>query len=190
MIRFAPIPSVHRPGFGIMVRKERIVALTSDQLLAELDALGIRTKTVEHPPLRTVEDSKRMRGDLPGGHVKNLFPRDKRERFWLLVTLEDQHVNLKAVAQHLAAGRFSFANEQQLDRYLGIAPGAVSPLAAINDIERAVTVVIDAALLRVDPVNLHPLRNDRTTALAPRDLVRFLESCGHPPRVLALAEFE
>jgi Ala-tRNA(Pro) deacylase len=171
-----------------MVRKERFVTLTSDQLFAQLDTLGIITKTVEHPPLRTVEDSKRLRGDLPGGHVKNLFLRDKHERFWLLVTLEDQHVNLKAVARHLAAGRFSFANEQQLDRYLGIAPGAVSPLAAINDADGAVTVVIDDALLRVDPVNLHPLRNDRTTALAPRDLVRFLESCGHPPRIVSLAD--
>ncbi|MEJ0071497.1 MAG: prolyl-tRNA synthetase associated domain-containing protein [Pseudomonadota bacterium] len=161
---------------------------TSDQLLAQLDALGIASTTVTHPPLRTVEDSKRLRGDLPGGHVKNLFLRDKHNRFWLLVTLEDQHVNLKAVAKHLGAGRFSFANEQQLDQHLGIAPGAVSPFAAINDSAGAVTVVIDDALLQVDPVNLHPLRNDRTTAIAPRDLLRFLESCGHAPRVVALGD--
>jgi Ala-tRNA(Pro) deacylase len=184
------IPSARGPSRGIIVRKEGPVALTSDQLLARLDALGIVTRTVAHPPLRTVEDSKRMRGDLPGGHVKNLFLRDKHARFWLVVTLEDQRVNLKALADQLAAGRFSFANEQQLDRYLGIAPGAVSPLAAINDTEGAVTVVLDDALLRVDPVNLHPLRNDRTTALAPRELVRFLEDCRHPPRFLALADIE
>jgi Ala-tRNA(Pro) deacylase len=165
------------------------VPQTSDQLLAQLDALGIASTTVTHPPLRTVEDSKRLRGDLPGGHVKNLFLRDKRDRLWLLVTLEDQHVNLKAVAKHLDAGRFSFANAQQLDQHLGIAPGAVSPLAVINDAAGAVTVVIDDALLRVDPVNLHPLRNDRTTAIAPRDLLRFLESCGHAPRIVALDQF-
>jgi Ala-tRNA(Pro) deacylase len=162
---------------------------TSDQLLAQLDALGIGTTTVTHPPLRTVEDSKRLRGDLPGGHVKNLFLRDKHNRFWLLVTLEDQHVNLKAIAKHLEVGRFSFANEQQLEQHLGIAPGAVSPLAAINDSAGAVTVVIDDALLQVEPINLHPLRNDRTTAIAPRDLLRFLESCGHTARVVALAQF-
>lgn len=160
--------------------------LTSDELLSRLEALGIASTTVDHPPLRTVEESKRLRGDLPGGHVKNLFLRDKRSRFWLLTTLEDRAVDLKAVAKKLDAGRFSFANEAQLLQYLGITPGAVSPLAAINDEDGAVTVVLDATLLEHDPLNLHPLRNDRTTAIASKDLVRFLESCGHAPQVMAL----
>src|SRR5260221_13967299 len=141
--------------------------MNSDALLARLDELSIRSTTVDHPPLRTVEDSKRLRGDLPGAHVKNLFLRDKHKRFWLLVTLEDRQVDLKAMARVLEAGRFSFANETQLGELLGIAPGAVSPLAAINDVDGAVTVVIDDALLQIDPINLHPLRNDRTTTIAP-----------------------
>ena len=87
-------------------------------------------------------------------------------------------------------GRFSFANETQLDAMLGIKPGAVSPFAVINDSDGAVTTVIDAALLEIAPLNLHPLRNDRTTAIAATDLVRFLESCGHAPRVMALARAE
>lgn len=161
--------------------------LTSDELLAKLAALAIATSTVSHPPLRTVEDAKRLRGDLEGGHVKNLFVRDKRQRFWLLVALEDSAIDLKAVAKRLDAGRFSFANEQQLGELLGIAAGAVSPFAVINDTNRAVEVVLDAALLAIDPLNLHPLRNDRTTSIAPRDLLRFLEACGHAPRILALA---
>jgi Ala-tRNA(Pro) deacylase len=163
------------------------VPLTSDALLARLDSLGIASSTVDHPPLRTVEESKRLRGDLPGGHIKNLFLRDKRSRFWLLTTLEDRSIDLKAVAKQLDAGRFSFANEQQLLEHLGITPGAVSPFAAINDDAGAVTVVLDEALLAHDPLNLHPLRNDRTTAIAAKDLVRFLEACDHAPRVLALA---
>ncbi|HUA54339.1 MAG TPA: hypothetical protein VMB81_19340, partial [Candidatus Sulfotelmatobacter sp.] len=65
------------------------MTFTSDELLAELARLGIATTTVSHPPLRTVEDSKRLRGDLAGGHIKNLFLRDKRQRFWLVVALED-----------------------------------------------------------------------------------------------------
>lgn len=162
------------------------MALTSDELLARLDSLDIVTRTVSHPPLRTVEESKRLRGDLPGGHIKNLFLRDKRNRFWLVTALEDASVDLKATAKQLDAGRFSFANEQQLADKLGIAPGAVSPFAVINDADNAVTVVLDAALLEHDPLNLHPLRNDRTTAIATKDLVRFLEECGHAPQVVAL----
>ncbi len=160
--------------------------LTSDELLAALAERGIATTTVSHPPLRTVAEAKRLRGELPGGHVKNLFLRDKRQRFWLVVALEDRAIDLKVLAKSLDAGRFSFANEQQLGERLGIVPGAVSPLAVINDDAGAVTVVLDQAMLEVSPLNIHPLRNDLTTAIAPRDLVRFLESCGHAPRIMAL----
>ena len=158
--------------------------LSSDELLAHLESLGIAAKTVSHPPLHTVEESKRLRGELPGGHVKNLFLRDKRGRHWLLTTLEDTRVDLKDMAQRLEAGKFSFANQTALAELLGIAPGAVSPLAAINDTGRRVTVVLDEALLAHDPLNVHPLRNDRTTALAASDLLRFLSACGHAPKII------
>jgi Ala-tRNA(Pro) deacylase len=164
--------------------KDDFMALTSDELLARLASLGIPTTTHEHPPLHTVEEAKRLRGELPGGHVKNLFLRGKHDRYWLFTTLEDATVDLKALGRQLDAGRFSFGTAAALEQFLGILPGAVSPLAAVNDSAGNVTVVLDEALLAVEPINLHPLRNDRTTALAPRDLVRFLETCGHPPRVV------
>lgn len=164
------------------------MALTSDELLARLASLGIPATTHTHPALYTVEDSKRLRGELPGAHVKNLFLRDKRRRFWLLTTLEDVRVDLKAMAARLDAGKFSFANADELMRHLGITPGAVSPFAVINDTAGAVTVVLDQDLLAQDPLNLHPLRNDRTTAIAAADLPRFLESCGHTPMIFRFAE--
>jgi Ala-tRNA(Pro) deacylase len=162
--------------------------MTSDELLAHLATLGIAATTSTHPPLRTVEDSKRLRGALPGGHVKNLFLRDKRGRHWLLTALEDAKIDLKRMAQRLEAGKFSFANAEALKTMLGIEPGAVSPLAVINDRERQVTVVFDERMLAQDPLNVHPLRNDRTTTVAKADLLRFLEACGHPPLVLRFEE--
>ena len=162
--------------------------MTSDELLAYINSLGIDAQTSTHPPLMTVEDAKRLRGDLPGGHVKNLFLRDKFDRFWLLTTLEDTRVDLKRMAQRLEAGRFSFANADQLKALLGILPGAVSPLAVINDTERKVTMVVDEAMLAHDPLNVHPLRNDRTTTMPTAGLLRFLEACGHAPLVWDFAE--
>jgi Ala-tRNA(Pro) deacylase len=162
--------------------------MTSDELLAHLESLAIKAKTSTHPPLRTVEDSKRLRGELPGGHVKNLFLRDKRGRHWLLTALEDARIDLKRMAQRLDAAKFSFANQEALKTMLGIEPGAVSPLAVINDTEGKVTVVLDEELLRRDPLNVHPLANDRTTTMATADLLRFLESTGHKPMVLRFEE--
>jgi Ala-tRNA(Pro) deacylase len=68
-----------------------------------------------------------------------------------------------------------------------VEPGSVTPFAAMNDREGAVRVVLDAAILGADVVHCHPLTNDRTLAIAPQDLVRFLEACGHAPATIDLA---
>ena len=73
------------------------MTVTSDQLLAFLDSLGVAASTVEHPPLHTVEESQALRGDIPGGHVKNLFVKDKKSRLFLLVLGEETPVDLKRV---------------------------------------------------------------------------------------------
>jgi Ala-tRNA(Pro) deacylase len=156
------------------------------ELLQRLAGLGIATRTVAHPPVFTVEEAKRLRGQLPGGHCKSLFLRNKKGGMWLVVTLEDRAVDLKGLGERLGAGRLSFGSPDRLMRHLGIIPGAVTPFAVVNDRERSVTVALDAALLRHDPLNFHPLRNDRTTAIAPADLVRFLDAEGHPPLILDL----
>lgn len=158
----------------------------SQQLMILLDQLGIATTTVEHPPLRTIEDSRRLRGNLKGGHAKSLFLKDKKGGYWLLAALEHTLIDLRVAAALLQAPRFSFANKEELDRILGIAPGAVSPFAAINDVDSRVCVVLDQRVLDASLLNCHPLRNDRTTTIATSDLLRFLEAVEHPPRIIHL----
>ena len=158
-------------------------------LFARLDELGRGHRTVEHPALYTVEQSRELRGDLPGAHIKNLFLRDKKRRMWLVTVLEDREMDLKALRQRIGAqGNLSFGNADLLMEHLGVIPGAVTPFAVINDRAGNVTMVLDKALLEIDPVNAHPLRNDRTTAIAPGDLARFLEAEGHAPMVLDFDE--
>lgn len=159
----------------------------SDALFRRLDALGIAHATHRHPPLYTVEDSKALRGSLPGGHCKNLFLKDKRDDLWLVVALEDTPIDLKKLAKRLGAGRLSFGKPELLMEVLGVIPGAVTPFALINDTERRVRVVLDAAMLRRDPLNYHPLVNDATTTIAAADFRRFVADCGHEPLVLDLA---
>lgn len=143
-------------------------------------------RTVTHPPVFTVEEARRHRSDLPGTHTKSLFLRDKKGAMWMVVCLEDRAVDLKDLAARIGAKHLSFGSPERLMRYLGVIPGAVSPFAVINDVERAVRVVLDDAVLAQDPVNLHPLDNAMTTAIAAADLVRFLEAEGHPPVGLSL----
>lgn len=162
--------------------------MDSPQLMALLDDLGIAHPTVEHPPLRTVEDSRRLRGNLAGGHVKNLFLKDKKGGYWLLAALEHTTVDLRVAATLLGAPRFSFAKAGDLAEILGIIPGAVSPLAVVNDPEGRVRVVLDQPLLEIPLLNFHPLRNDRTTTIASTDLLKFLEAVDHPPQMIHLPD--
>ena len=85
-----------------------------ETLLARLEALGIETHTVNHPPVFTVEQAKALRGELPGHHIKNLFLRNKKKAMWLVVCLEDRQIDLKALAAALDAGRFSFGSADRL----------------------------------------------------------------------------
>lgn len=164
--------------------------LTPQQLLDRLAELGIAARTVSHPPVFTVEEAKARRGDLPGGHIKNLFLRNKKEQMWLVVAAEDRPIDLKALGEKLGAGRLSFGSAERLMTYLGVAPGAVTPFALINDRVLRVKPVIDRALLAASPINCHPLTNDMTTALAPQDLLAFIRACGHEPELIDLGPIE
>ena len=164
----------------------RDMMTAADDLLAELARLGIAHETLRHPAVYTVEESLRVVGELPGGHIKNLFLRDKPGRMWILVMPAERTIELKQLAALLGTSRLSFASAARMARPLGVGAGAVTPFAVINDHEQAVTVVIDEELLSRDRVNLHPLENTATTGIAPAALIRFLEAVGHPPLLLAL----
>ncbi len=157
---------------------------TPDQLFAALDALGIKHTTTKHPPLFTVEQSQALRGQITGGHTKNLFLRDKKYELYLVVAEEDAEIDLKGLHRQLGAtGRFSFGAADLLREVLGVEPGAVTAFAPINDTEGRVTVVLDAALMQHDTINCHPLVNTMTTSISREDLLKFLRSTGHEPRI-------
>jgi Ala-tRNA(Pro) deacylase len=160
-----------------------------EDLLAYLTALSIETRTVEHPALHTVEDSQALRGDIPGGHTKNLFVKDRKNRLFLLVLGETTEVDLKRVHEKIGAqGRVSFGSADLLEEVWGVRPGAVTPFGAINDEAGKVCVVLDEAMMRHERLNFHPLVNTRTTGLAGADLIKFLRATGHEPLVVALGQ--
>ena len=158
-------------------------------LFAFLTQLGIETVTVEHPPLFSVEESRHLRGEIPGAHTKNLLLIDRKDRLFLVVAGEEAKIDLKRLHEKLgASGRFSFGKPALMEETLGVTPGSVTPFAAINDTQKRVQVVLDGALMRQDPLNFHPLQNTMTTRITSADLLRFLQATGHEPLILALGE--
>ncbi|MGH7095168.1 MAG: prolyl-tRNA synthetase associated domain-containing protein [Stellaceae bacterium] len=166
------------------------VPATPEMLFARLAALRIAYRAYRHPPVFTVAGAVALRGTLPGGHTKNLFLKDRKGGLWLAVMLEERRTDLKRLADALGAPRFSFGSGELLYEVLGVRPGSVTPFALINDRARRVAVVLDQAMLAIEPLNYHPLENDRTIAVMPGDLLRFIADCGHVPRVVDLDPFE
>ena len=160
---------------------------TDKDLYARLEDLGLSWATKGHAPLHTVEESKSLRCRLPGGHVKNLFLRDKKKRIWLVVAEENRLIDLKTFRKRIGAqGSLSFGSPDLLMEVLGVIPGAVTPFGLMNDTQGRVTVILDEELMDLDLVNVHPLRNDATTAIKSTDLLTFIRDCGHDPQIMNL----
>ncbi len=141
--------------------------MTPQELFEHFPALGITHRAYSHPPVFTVAEAAALRGSLPGGHCKSLFLKDKKGGCWLVMMLEKRQIDLKKLAVCLAAPRFSSGGAADLLKLLGVRPGSVTPFALLNDVERLVTPVLDADMLRCDLLNYHPLENDRTMAIGP-----------------------
>ena len=160
--------------------------LSSDMLLAQLDSWGISYVLHEHVPLRTVEESKAVEDDLmvPGENalrLKNLYLRDRKKRNYLISLQQDREIDLKVLGAELGVGGLSFGSADRLMQFLGIRPGAVSPLAMINGVEQGGRFIMDAQARDAEVIYMHPLVNDRTVAMPRADMMTFLKKINVPP---------
>lgn len=157
---------------------------TRDALLAFLDFHGIGHSTLDHPPVFRVEEGAGVKAALPGGHTKNLFLKDAKDQLWLVSALGETVIDLKALPRAIGSARLSFGSAERLWAALGVAPGSVTAFALMNDRDRRVRFVVDAALLACDPVNFHPLTNAATTTVSRDGFLAFLVALGVEPVVV------
>ena len=155
-----------------------------DELYALFETHEIAYTHNTHPALHTVEESKQLRGNLPGAHVKNMFLKDKKGQFWLVTCLEHRKIRIRDLEKQIGAAKASFGKPEALWEMLGIRPGAVSPFGLINDPDHQLRVVLDQQMLEIDPINAHPLHNEATTTLSLADFRRFFEITGHVPVII------
>jgi len=157
-------------------------------LLLLLQELEINFVRHDHPPLNTVEESKAMRGDMPPGiHIKNMFLKDRKKKYFLLVAEEDRSIDLKLLQTTIGCGVLSFANTDRLYEMLGVTPGSVTPLSLINDkTNHNVTLLLDTAFNDTDEtIYVHPLVNEISLGLSGKNLQKFFAYTGHEPKWLS-----
>lgn len=162
-------------------------AFTKAEVLEFLDARGINYQHVEHEAVFTMETMAALH--LPFEHeiVKNLFLRDDKKRnYYLVVMVGDKPCNLKALRQLLESRPLKFASSEDLESYLGLFGGEVSPFGILNDEQACVQVVFDEELKNYSGLGVHPNDNTATVHIALDDLVAIIEEHGNPVRFVDL----
>ncbi len=150
----------------------------SDNILSILKQLNISYELQEHKAIFSEEDSKDVVINLEGIEVKNLFVKDKNENYALISMALHKRADLKKIAGLLGFGRLSFCNAEELDKYLNITPGSVTPLCIMFDTVNKVKVLFDENFFG-HKVIIHPLRNTASVSMSFDDLARFVSQYGH-----------
>ena len=156
-------------------------------LFDRLDRAGIAHTTLEHAPVFHVGEGAGVKARLAGGHTKNLFLKDAKGRLWLITALGETKIDLKSLPTRIGSAKLSFGSPELLAEVLGVEPGSVTPFALINDADRRITLILDAALVASDPVNFHPLTNTATTQVSQVGFQTFLNGLGIEPLVVDFA---
>lgn len=150
------------------------------QVFDILDGMGIQYDVVEHPAVYTIEEMDQLQIDSKDEIVKNLFVRDdKKKRYFIVVLQKNKTADLKSLRQLLNCRPLSFASEGDLQRYMSLNKGAVTPLGILNDDDCKVEVVVDQDVLKFERIGVHPNDNTATVWMAPKDLETVIKSHGN-----------
>ncbi|KAH1213318.1 Prolyl-tRNA synthetase associated domain-containing protein 1 [Glycine max] len=114
------------------------MGFSKEQLLARLKELLINFSQYEHPAILTVEEGEKYVGHLGGGVSKNLFLKDKKQRFYLVSALKDTKVDIKVLSQRLGLGKggLRMVPSEALGEILQVSLGCVTPFAVVNESAR------------------------------------------------------
>ena len=139
---------------------------------------NIKYEAVEHKAVYTMEEMLELELDKKGRIIKNilLFCR-KNKRYFLVIMEEAKRLNLKDLSSKLEA-KLTFASEEDLQKYLNLTKGAVSPFGLLYDKEGKVNFIIDRDLTSPETNNIigiHPCDNTATVFLEYADLIKLVK---------------
>ena len=139
-----------------------------------------------HPAVFTVEEAQKHCGFIPGTHCKNLFVKDIKKRKYYLITLESsKRLNFKEIEKLTNWSKIIFADENELQSFLGLSKGAVSPFGLINDKQNQVEYLIDKEVWDAEIVSFHPNINTETLELKQEAYRQFVKATGNRFQIIS-----
>lgn len=155
--------------------------MNKQQIYDYLQENSIWHEITEHKAVYNMAELAEVPCPYPEADAKNLFVRDdKKQNYYLITVKGEKRVNLKAFRKAQGTRNLSFASAEDLMEWLGLIPGAVTPLGVLNDETRSVKVFLDRDFLQ-EPglVGVHPNDNTATVWLKTEDLIRIIREHGN-----------
>ena len=153
-----------------------------------LDDLGIEYKRVDHEPATTMEACEAIDVALGTLMCKNLFLCNRQKtKFYLLLMPGDKKFKTKELSSQINSARLSFAEAEDMLKYLDIEPGAVSVMGLMNDKDGAVQLLVDEDVLKGEFIGCHPCVCTSSLKIKTSDVAeKFLKAVGHEAMVVKL----
>ncbi len=153
-----------------------------------LDELGIEYKRVDHVAATTMEACEEIDRALDTLMCKNLFLCNRQKTcFYLLLMPGDKKFKTKELSSQIGSARLSFAEAEDMLKYLDIEPGAVSIMGLMNDKEHAVKLLIDEDVKAGEFIGCHPCVCTSSLKIRTADLLgKYLPKVGHEPQIVHL----
>ena len=154
-----------------------------------LDSLGIEYQRIDHEAAYTMEACAEIDKALVGAVIcKNLFLCNRQKtQFYLLMIPGDKTFKTKELSHQIGSARLSFADAEDMEKYLDITPGAVSVMGLMNDTENAVRLLVDEDILKGEFLGCHPCVNTSSLRLKVADVFgTFLQAVHHDMTVVTL----
>ena len=153
-----------------------------------LDQLGIEYQRTDHEFADNMEACYEIDKVLGVVICKNLFLCNRQKtNFYLLMMPGEKKFKTKELSSQINSARLSFADAEDMLKYLDIEPGAVSIMGLMNDHENAVQLLIDEDVLKDECVGCHPCVCTSSLKIRTQDILeRFLPATGHVMKVVHL----
>lgn len=155
-----------------------------------LDKVGIEYDRVDHEEANTMEACNDVANALNIFICKNLFLCNRQKtKFYLLMMPGDKVFKTKYLSKQLHCSRLSFANPDDMKRYLNIRPGAVSIMGLMNDKENHVQLLVDKPVIESDFLGCHPCVSTTSLKIKTKDILeKFLPIVHHEPIIVDLPD--
>ena len=167
---------------------------TADRLPREvrtydyLDNLGISYMRTDHERADNMDACNEIDAVLGVIICKNLFLCNRQKtNFYLLMMPGDKKFKTKELSSQINSARLSFADPEDMLKYLDIEPGAVSIMGLMNDSTKAVSLLIDEDVLKGEYIGCHPCVCTSSLKIRTEDILqKYLPAVGHEMRTVCL----